>query len=189
MFNRSLRVLFLMLLITGVAYPLLITLVAQVTMHHKANGSFIVVNGKTIGSHFIGQKFTSEKYFQGRPSAVDYNPLLSGGSNLGASSEVLKKLVAERRDHLRKAGNSSAVIPADLLFASGSGLDPHITVEAALFQKERIARARGYSGEVAKNFDQLIDKMIEKRTFGFLGTSHLNVLELNLALDELQGKP
>lgn len=186
MLNRSLRMLLLMLLITGVAYPLLITLVAQVTMHHKANGSFISVDGKTVGSRLIGQKFASDKYFWGRPSASDYNSLQSGGSNLGAGSAVLKKNVEERRAHLARSGGSSAVIPSDLLFASGSGLDPHISVEAALFQKERISKARGYTGEAANNFDRLVERLIEKRTFGFVGVPCVNVLELNLALDELK---
>jgi K+-transporting ATPase ATPase C chain len=188
MVKTSLRMLLMMLLITGIAYPLLITLVAQAAMYHKANGSFISVNGKTVGSSLIGQKFESEKYFWGRPSAVDYNPLNSGGSNLGAGSAVLKKQVEERRANLGKT-NGFSDIPSNLLFASGSGLDPHITVDAALFQKERVLKSRGYTGEAAMNFEELIDRLIEERTFGFLGTPHINVLELNLALDQLQVKP
>ncbi|HEV8051670.1 MAG TPA: potassium-transporting ATPase subunit KdpC [Parachlamydiaceae bacterium] len=188
MFKRSFKMLILMLLLTGIAYPLFVTLIAQLVVHHQANGSFIVSNGKIVGSRLIGQKFDSEKYFWGRPSASDYNALSSGGSNLGPASAVLKKKVGERKAHLRKSAGTSESIPSDLLFASGSGLDPHITIEAAQFQKERISRARGYNGKAAESFDRLIERLIEKRTFGFLGTPHVNVLELNLALDAMQVK-
>jgi len=187
MFRRSLQMFLWMMLITGILYPLLITLIAQLTMPFKANGSFITSHEKVVGSRLIGQKFESEKYFWGRPSAVDYNSLSSGGSNLGPISLTLKNLVAERKEHLLKADDkiSATMIPSDLLFASGSGLDPHITVEAALFQKARIVKARGLNDASLESLSQMIDQMIEIREFGFLGIPCLNVLELNLALDEL----
>lgn len=179
-----------MMLLTGIVYPLLITLIAQLTMPEQANGSIIYLQGKAVGSREIGQKFVSEKYFWGRPSAHDYDPLHSGGSNLGPISLELKKLVTERRSHLVKANNvdDSGFVPSDLLFASGSGLDPHITVEAALFQKSRIVKARGGDEAYNELLNDMILNMVKKRQFGFIGVPYLNVLELNLALDELQVK-
>jgi K+-transporting ATPase ATPase C chain len=179
-----------MMVLTGIIYPLLVTLVAQLAMPVQANGSIIHLQGKAVGSRAIGQKFVSEKYFWGRPSAHDYNPLNSGGSNLGPISLKLKKLVSERRSHLVKVNNidDSGFIPSDLLFASGSGLDPHITVEAAFFQKSRIVKARGGDEAYHELLNDMIISMVKKRKFGFIGVPYLNVLELNLALDELQVK-
>jgi potassium-transporting ATPase KdpC subunit len=188
MFKRSLQMFFWMTLITGIAYPLLITLLAQLTMPFKAKGSLLVLHEKIVGSRLIGQKFELEKYFWGRPSAVDYNALSSGGSNLGPISLTLKNLVITRKKHLLETnGNGDAMpIPGDLLFASGSGLDPHISVEAALFQKNRIARTRGLNDSSKERFNEIIDELIEKRKKNFSGIPCVNVLELNLALDELK---
>jgi potassium-transporting ATPase KdpC subunit len=179
--------LFWMTLITGAIYPLLVTMTVQLIMPEKANGSIIYVHGKAVGSKLIGQKFASDKYFWGRPSAHDYDPLYSGGSNLGPISLELKKLVAERKSHLLKA-NGGESVPDELLFASGSGLDPHIYIKTALFQKSRIVKARGGDGDFDAKLSEMIMSKAKKRTFGFIGMPCVNVLELNLALDEIQEK-
>lgn len=177
-------------MITGILYPVFITIIAQLTMPHQANGSFIVYRDQAAGSRLIGQKFESDKYFWGRPSASNYNPLASGGSNLGPISLKLKNLVMERRAYLLNAEglSDSTFVPADLLYASASGLDPHITVEAANFQKKRIGKSRNFDEGLMKSLDILIKERTEKRGFGYLGIPCLNVLELNLALDDLSGK-
>lgn len=185
-FMQSFIMVLWMTLITGIVYPLLVTLIAQVTMPEKANGSMIHVNGKTVGSKLIGQAFESEKYFWGRPSAHQYDALMSGGSNLGPISAKLKQQVFERKEHLLQS-NSEDPIPTEMLFASGSGLDPHISLKAALFQKARIVQARGGGDAFDKQVSNLIMNKLQKRQFGFIGMPCLNVLELNLALDELQG--
>jgi len=171
-------------LITGVIYPLFITGIAQLTMKKNAEGDFLSSNGKIIGSTLIAQKFESDKYFWSRPSAVDYNPLPSGGSNLGPTSMALKKAVEERKEKNSKANQvDKNNIPSELLFASGSGLDPHISISAAYFQIDRVAKARNIE---RKKIEQLVDHMTIKRRLGFLGEPHVNVLLLNLSLDELQ---
>lgn len=175
-----------MTVLTGIIYPLLITAIAQFTMKHKADGSFVKSNGKIVGSALIAQKFESEKYFWSRPSAVEYSPLPSGGSNLGPTSSVLKKAVEERQAKILKSHQvEKDKIPSELLFASGSGLDPHISIPAAKFQAERIAKARGISNE---DVTKLIDQMKINRSLGFLGSEYVNVLLLNQALDELPHK-
>lgn len=188
--KRAFLLLFWMTLLTGLIYPLLVTSIAQLAMPVQANGSIIFINGRAIGSKLIGQNFESEKYFWGRPSSQDYNGLLSGGSNLGPTSPKLKNLVIERKTHLLEVNNkgSSDKVPTELLFASGSGLDPHISLEAALFQKSRIVKARKGDAAFDKKLSDLITSMVTQRKFGFIGLPCLNVLELNLALDELQEK-
>lgn len=187
MFKRALYMCLWMTSITGLAYPLLITFIAQFTMPFQANGSLISINQAIVGSHLIGQKFTSDKYFWGRPSASDYNPLKSGGSNLGPISAILKDLVQTRKRHLQRAHsmNPSDQIPGDLLFASGSGLDPHITLEAAHYQKMRIAKTRGFNREKIERLEALMESMIEQKRMKLIGRPCLNVLKLNIALDEL----
>lgn len=174
-----------MILVSGVLYPLLITLISQLTMPFKANGSFLFVDDRIVGSYLIGQKFQSDKYFWGRPSAGNYNPLHSGGSNLGPTSLKLKNLVQQRREHLATTHptDSSMPVPADLLYASGSGLDPHITLEAMVFQKARVAKARGMDDSSLQAFDQLIDQIARRKKANITGIPYVNVLELNLALD------
>ncbi len=171
-----------MILLTGLLYPLLITGIAQLTMKQKADGDFISLKGKKVGAVLIAQKFESERYFWPRPSTNDYNPLPSGGSNLGFISTELKKRVEERKKKILNANGNQGTAPAELLFASGSGLDPHITPSTAYFQSERIAKARGIKKEQVKN---LIDKMTLKASLRFIGESRVNVLMLNIALDEL----
>lgn len=161
-------------LLTGVLYPAFITLIAQLTMPYQANGSLISQNNKPVGYRLIGQKFEEEKYFWPRPSAVDYQPLPSGGSNLAPTSKELKKLVKMRKEKFE-----DMKVPSELLYASASGVDPHISPYSALFQVKRIARARGIS-EI--EIEEVLQDLVENRAFS-LGKPYVNVLLLNLALD------
>jgi potassium-transporting ATPase KdpC subunit len=173
----------IMTVITGVIYPLLITLFGQALFPVKANGSLIKVDGKIVGSELLGQKFASDKYFWPRPSAIDYNPLPSGGSNLGPTSAALRDSVAVRRYALERTNSGSFQIPIDLLFASGSGLDPDITPEAADYQINRIANSRALDNEAKKKLINLVEAHIEPPDFKVLGEPRVNVLRLNLAVD------
>lgn len=179
-----------MTFITGIVYPLLITGIAQLTMGEKANGQFLERDGKLIGATLIGQKFENEKYFWSRPSAIDYKPLPSGGSNLGPTSELLRKTVEERKEHILKFHHDKSVkIPSELLYASGSGLDPHISYAGAQFQIDRIVHARKWDANVGREkVNTIIDKHAQRRKFIFFGHYYLNVLQLNLALDEIDLK-
>lgn len=181
---KALRLLFWMTFLTGGVYPLLVTTIAHLGLNHKAEGSLLIENGTPIGSLLIGQAFNSDQYFWPRPSATDYNTLNSGGSNWGPTSMELKKAVEMRREHIEQTsfGAEKHLIPSELLFASGSGLDPHISVRTAYFQVARVSKARGMSEETLKN---LVDIVVEKRRLGFLGAPYVNVLRLNNALDQL----
>jgi len=173
--------------LTGIVYPLFVTGVAQLAFPSKANGSLIVKDNKTIGSELIGQQFDRAIYFTSRPSAVAYNPLPSGGSNYGLTSVKLKNLVTERK-HQFIAFNqldSLTVIPSEMLFASASGLDPHISPRAALLQVERIVKARNLDSNQKQRLLELLNEMSEKPTFMVLGGERINVLLLNLKLDEI----
>lgn len=186
---NSLRMFLWMTLLTGVAYPLLITAIAQLTMKYQADGSLITAHGKIIGSRLIAQKFESEKYFWGRPSANDYDALSSGGSNLGPTSVALKQAIDKRKDVIMKAHGiqDAARIPSELLYASGSGLDPHITPLAAQFQVDRVLKARSKNGSRDKEaLLKKIEELTQNRSFGFLGEPRVNVLQLNLALDDIK---
>jgi len=155
---------------------------AQAMFPSRAEGDFISVGERTVGARLIGQKFEGPRYFWSRPSAIDYNPLPSGGSNLGPTSESLKRAVEERRTKLKAAHpDQPGEPPQDLLFASGSGLDPHISPAAAEYQVSRVARARGLE---ARKIRELISGATQERSFGFLGEPVVNVLLLNLALDQ-----
>ena len=173
--------------LTGLAYPLLVTGVSQVAFPQQANGSLIVHEGKPLGSALIGQSFTEPKYFWGRPSAtasVPYNAAASGGSNLGSLNPAQKEAVEGRVKALRDADPTNAApIPVDLVTASASGLDPHISPAAAYWQLQRVARARDLS---ALELRKLIDAHTEQRQWGLLGEARVNVLALNMALDQLQ---
>ena len=185
----SLRMLVVLTALTGVVYPLLITGVAQVAFRHAANGSLIVVDGKTLGSELIGQPFDDPKYFWSRPSATSpqpYNGAASAASNQGARNPALADAVKDRIKALRDADpDNKAPVPIDLVTASGSGLDPHISVAAAEYQISRVAKARGLPEQQVR---ALVGQNTEGRTFGVLGEPRVNVLALNLALDKAAPK-
>jgi K+-transporting ATPase ATPase C chain len=172
--------------ITGVAYPLLVTAFAQL-FPNQARGSVIEIDGKAVGSALIGQPFSGPRYFWSRPSATSpypYNGAASSGSNQGPASAALATAVNDRIAALRQAdpGNRDPV-PADLVTASGSGLDPHISTDAAVYQLARVARARSLD---ETSLLELIEAHTEDRTFGLLGEQRVNVVQLNLALDALE---
>ena len=187
-FTRTLRpalsVFVLLTLVTGLAYPLLVTGIAQLLFPHAANGSIVRVDGKPVGSMLIGQSFTAPKYFWGRPSATSPMPnngLASGGSNLGSNNPALLDAVKGRIDALRAADPGNPMpVPVDLVTASGSGLDPEISLAAAQYQAARIARER--SLPIAQ-VQALIELNAQRPWLGVIGEPRVNVLALNLALD------
>ena len=184
LFRPALTIFALLTIITGVIYPLLVTGVSQVIFPSQSNGSIIIIDGKAAGSELIGQQFDDPKYFWGRISAVGYNADLSSGSNYGPLNPALLEAVQARIDALQAADPDNTLpIPVDLVTASASGLDPHISVAAALYQVHRVASARGLS---EADVQSLVEQNIEGRQFGFLGESTVNVLKLNLALDNLK---
>jgi K+-transporting ATPase ATPase C chain len=187
---RPALVLFLVLsLVTGLLYPLLVTGVAQAVFPHQANGSLIQRDGQTVGSELIGQPFSLPGHFWSRPSATGpmaYNAAASGGSNLGPSHPALAEAVQARIAALRATDpGNTAPVPVDLVTASASGLDPHISLAAARYQVARVARVRGLPAE---QVNALVDQHTEGAWLGFMGEARVNVLALNLALDA-QAKP
>ncbi|MBI5169897.1 MAG: potassium-transporting ATPase subunit KdpC [Candidatus Eisenbacteria bacterium] len=188
----SLRPAFVLLvsftLITGVAYPLAVTAVARVAFPQQAGGSLVRVAGRSAGSRLIGQEFAGERWFHGRPSATSpkpYDAMVSSGSNLGPTNPALLAAVHKRAEEERaSSGNSTKAVPVDLVTASGSGLDPHVSPAAARWQVARVARARGLDSTVVR---ALVDRHTEPRQFGLLGVPRVNVLELNLALERMTG--
>jgi len=183
----ALKFLLVMIILTGVIYPLFMTGVVQIAFPGKANGSLIIKDGKIIGSALIGQKFDSTIYFWSRPSAIDYNPIPSSGSNFGPTSEKLRKQVADRR--LLFAGKNSITdtlsIPKEMIFASGSGLDPDISPKAALMQVERVAKARNFNADKKQKLLECIKGLTIAPQFTCLGEERINVLALNLELNKL----
>ena len=180
----------IMTLLTGIVYPLLITGISRLIFPHQAAGSLLLRAGQPIGSHLIGQSFSDPKYFWGRPSATlpqPYNGTASGGSNLGPLNPALLAAARARVAALRAADpGNTALVPVDLVTASASGLDPHISVAAAQYQASRIARVRGVPLAVVST---LIAAHTQGRFLGIVGEPRINVLELNLALDAAQPMP
>jgi K+-transporting ATPase ATPase C chain len=183
----SIKIFAVLTVLCGVVYPLFITGIAQLVFPAKANGSLILQGNKVIGSELIGQKFDSIIYFSSRPSATDYNPLPSGGSNLGPTSSKLKQLVTERTSQFAKFNllSGSDAIPSEMLFASASGLDPHISPKAALLQVDRIVKARNFDNNQKQKVIELIASKTESPQFDVLGATRINVLILNLELDKI----
>lgn len=183
----ALTMLLLLTVLTGLIYPLAVTGLAQLFFPDQANGSLILREGKVVGSKLIGQYFDKPEYFWGRPSATapfPYNAAASGGSNLGPTNPMLLEAVKKRVAALRAVDPGNGLpIPVDLVTASGSGLDPHISPAAALYQAKRVARARGLD---ENSVLALVSTHTEGRQFGLLGEPRVNVLELNLALDVLK---
>ncbi len=185
--RNTITSLLLFTILTGFIYPLAVTGIAQVVFPKQANGSVITKGGKLVGSELLGQQFEDPKYFWGRLSATTpypYNGGSSSGSNIGPNNPDLMKAVQGRVKALRGADpGNTAKVPVDLVTASGSGLDPHISPAAAEYQIRRVAKARGIDEEKVR---MLLSRYTEGRQFGFLGETRVNVLKLNLALDEIK---
>jgi potassium-transporting ATPase KdpC subunit len=185
-FVRSLIVFALLSIATGIIYPLAITGLSQIEFRRAAHGSLVASGGETVGSSLIGQRFVSPRYFHGRPSAIEkpYDASNSGGSNAGPSNAKYIKEILGRAKEVRKMNGLSpeTPVPADLILASGSGLDPHISPQAAAIQAQRVARERGIAESEVR---RIIARHIEGPQFGCLGEDKINVLSLNMALDEL----
>ncbi len=186
-FRTAAFMIILLTITTGLLYPLVVTVLAQLLFPGKANGSIIVKDGKTLGSELIGQPFSDPKYFWGRLSATGpfaYNAAASSGSNYGPTNQAYLDGVNKRIQDLKAVDSSNIQpVPADLATASGSGLDPHISIAAALYQLPRVARIRNLTQDKLRS---LVVQYTEGRQLGFLGEPRVNVLKLNLALDETQ---
>lgn len=184
----GLRTIIVLTVLTGVIYPLLTTGVAHAVFPRKADGSLIEVGGKVVGSRLIGQKFSSPAYFQGRPSAAGadgYDASASGGSNLGVTSQKLRDRVTADVARLGQENSlQKAPVPAELVLASGSGLDPHLSPEGATWQVQRVAQVRQID---EARVQRVVDSLVEGRDLGLLGEARVNVLELNLTLDRQFG--
>lgn len=177
-----------MIILTGIAYPAVVTIITNLIFNLKAQGSLVERDGHVIGSKLIGQKFYSQKYFWSRPSAVNYNPLPSGASNLGIINPLLLNKINQSMLIFLQSTNMKEVnnIPPEMVTASASGLDPHISPEAALLQVNRVAQARGMDEEGRDQIVNLINNMTEKRQFSLFGEPRINVFLLNLNVDSLK---
>lgn len=179
----SIRITFFLMVLLGVAYPLAVTVIAQLAFPDKANGSLVYDDETLRGSTLIAQNFEKPGYFWPRPSAVSFNPLPSGGTNAGPTAKSLLDTVNERADRLRTANPGSGAPPQHLLFASGSGLDPHQSIASIQYQVSRVATARGMPHD---ELERLVREHLEGRQFGILGEEVVNVLALNRALDKVK---
>jgi K+-transporting ATPase ATPase C chain len=182
--SKAIKLFIAMTILTGVIYPLAMLGISQLLFPEQANGSLLRVDGQLVGSELIAQKFTGESYFWPRPSAVDYNPQPSSGSNLGPTSKALQDQISERRTRLMEA-HGGVEPPDELLLATGSGLDPEISPEAALYQVDRIVRARQLNSEQAERLRATVVASTQPRSWGFVGQPRVNVLRLNLKVDSL----
>ena len=184
----SIKIFLFLTILTGILYPLFITGLAQILFPAAANGSFLTNNNQIVGSVLIGQQFDSAIYFSSRPSAISYNPLPSGGSNFGLTNSKLKNLVTQRREQFLSVNQLDSVtqIPSEMLFASASGLDPHISPEAAILQMERIAKARNFNNSQKQKLLKCIHELTESPQFFIFGEKRMNVLLLNLETDRIQ---
>ena len=184
--KTTLKLFAILMVLVGVIYPVAVTALAQLFFPKEAGGSLLYdSSGNLTGSALIGQPFSDPKYFWSRPSATSdypYNPLASGGSNLGPTNKVLIEQISNRTDILKSSG-TQAPVPSDLVESSASGLDPHISMQSALVQIPRVARARNLDEETLR---KLVLEHVEERQFGFLGEQRINVLKLNLALDGMK---
>lgn len=182
------KVLLMMTLLLGMIYPLLITGISLLIFPYQAGGSIIKVNQKIVGSELIGQKFITDKYFWSRPSVIDYNPYPSGASNLALTSKKLKEIYEKRKKIFAERNfiHDPAIIPNEMLFASGSGVDPHISTQSALLQVERVAKFRKFNKIQTEKLVKLIHKLTEKSQLYFLGDSIVNVLDLNMEMDRIK---
>jgi potassium-transporting ATPase KdpC subunit len=184
--GTALRVTIVSIVLLGLIYPLVMTALAEAIFPRQANGSLVTVDGKVVGSSIIGQLWTKPQYFHGRPSAAGkgYDPTATGGTNLGPTSKKLIDATKATIAELKKENpDASGPPPIDLVTSSGSGIDPDITPEAADWEAPRVAKARNMSVAAV---NALVGRHVQGRTFGFLGEPHVNVLELNLALDNLK---
>jgi len=188
--TKCFRLFFVMMVLTGIVYPLLVTLVAQLVFHAQAEGSLLTVNGKAVGSALLAQKTENPKYFWPRPSADDYGTVPSGASNLGPSSAALQKAINDQATKVRATYKlaADAPVPDDLLTASASGLDPHLSPAAVQLQIDRVAAARGFNADQKLKLSALVAAQTEGPQLGFLGNARVNILLLNLALDKLAEK-
>ena len=191
-FLQSIRLLIVLTIMVGVIYPLVVTGLARIFFPRYASGSLLMYGGHTVGSALIAQRFGSNKYFWPRPSAGDdgtnFATMPSAASNLGPTSSNLSAAVRERATAFRAANKlpADAPVPADMLFASGSGLDPHISPESARLQIDRVALARNFTAEQRRKLAALVERSIEPPQLNFMGEPRVNVLMLNLALDQLK---
>ncbi|MFZ4620623.1 MAG: potassium-transporting ATPase subunit KdpC [Bacteroidota bacterium] len=186
-FLPAFRLLLVLTVLTGVLYPLGMTLLTQIIFPYQSNGSLIQKNGTVIGSELIGQQITGDKYFHPRPSAIDYAPMPSSGTNWGPTDRRMRDSVIARSSRFIALNHLPAgtIVPKEMLFASGSGVDPHISPEAARMQIERIAAVRGFTKEQTAAVKKIVEKLSEGPQLQLFGDPRVNVLKLNIALDGL----
>jgi K+-transporting ATPase ATPase C chain len=185
--KNSIKILLFFTVITGIIYPVIIFGTGRIFFYNKANGSLVKGSNRIVGSELLGQKFTSRKYFWSRPSAIDYNPMPSGGSNLSLTSKVLFQQYNDNKASFMKDNllKDNVIVPSEMLFSSASGVDPDITKESAYVQVKRISQARKFTEEQKQKLFILIDSQTRSRQFGFLGEEVVNILALNMILDEM----